>query len=74
MTQSIAQSNSDVLLIMLPFMVMMAVGMFRLDEFLFASKSSKNGRPRTFCGPDADGNAELSDPDGRPWRPRRTKR
>ena len=41
MSESILRSNWDVLLIMLPFLVMMAVGMFRLDEHLFASKAQK---------------------------------
>ena len=77
MSESILRSNWDVLLIMLPFLVMMAVGMFRLDEHLFASKASKaarGARNRTFCGQDGDGHAALSDPDGRPCRPRPMKR
>lgn len=56
-------SNSA--LIIVPFVVLIAVFMFRLDEHLFAAPK-RPGRPeRRFSTPDDAGDAHLFDPDGR---------
>ncbi len=68
------QTNWDAIVFMAPFLIMMAVGMFRLDEHIFASKTPKHDRQRTFCGPDVNGQATMSDPDGRPWSRRPVRR
>jgi hypothetical protein len=60
-------SEWDTLVIMIPFLGLMALGMFRLDE-RFASPKASVPRRQKFCGVDGDGAPLLSDPDGRPWR------
>lgn len=70
MHSSILSSDLDVVFIMFPFIALMLVGMFRLDEHFAASGGTPRHR-RAFCGPDADGAVLLSDPDGRPWPTRR---
>ncbi len=60
-------SGWDTFVLMLPFIGMMAVGMFGLDEGLATSKGGKRCR-RSFCGEDGQGRPLLSDPDGRPWQ------
>jgi hypothetical protein len=72
--ESTFQSNWDVILFMAPFVAMMAMSMFRLDEYLFTPKAPRPSRHRTFCGPDRYGREVLSDPDGRPLPPRRARR
>lgn len=60
------------LVLMLPFGVLLAMSMFGVDERLAAPKA-KRLRAR-FCEVGADGRAELTDPDGSGWRPRRLER
>jgi len=59
----------DTALVAVPFLVMLAVGFFHLDEMVAAPKQRnlRNRRPAT--GVDNDGSPILSDPDGRRWRP-----
>jgi len=66
-------STLDTLLIMIPFIAMMAIGMFRLDEHFAAPKEARQRR-RSFCGVDGNGRPWLSDPDGRPCRPGRASK
>jgi hypothetical protein len=58
-------SGWDTMVLMIPFLAVMALGMFRLDERLAVPKDSRKPR-RAFCGVDPDGRPFLSDPDGRP--------
>jgi len=61
----ISNPGWDTLFMAIPFLIMMAVGMFRLDELIAAPKTG-HSRGRKFCGIDQNGRATLSDPDGRP--------
>jgi hypothetical protein len=71
--ESILHSNWDTLLIGIPFLFMLLVGVFRLDELMAAPKHRpRQARPAS--GVDREGNVILSDPDGKLWhspRPRR---
>ena len=68
MNQALTPSGWDTPAIAIPFVVLLAVGMFRLDEVI-AAPQRRAARRRTFCGPDGNGDASLYDPDGRPWSP-----
>jgi hypothetical protein len=58
-------SVKDTLLVGIPFIAVLLFGVFRLDTFLFASKTTpKVGRGG--CGMDERGEPLLVDPDGRP--------
>ena len=59
----------DVLVLAIPILAIFALGMFGLDE-RFASPKRTPGPRRSFCGVDGNGDAILSDPDGRVWRTR----
>lgn len=63
-------SGADTVLIMVPFVVMMLLVMFRLDEQFTAPKSASNGPARgsgrAFCEVTQDGDSLLYDPDGTP--------
>jgi hypothetical protein len=74
MHPSASLSEWDTVVLMLPFLAVMALGMFRLDERIASSKPSQKVR-RAFCGIEADGGFLLSDPDGRPCssKPRTTR-
>ena len=61
------QNNMDTLLIGIPFIAMLLIGVFRLDEILVAPKHRPTRRPRAVSGMDAEGNIILSDPDGKRW-------
>lgn len=61
----ISNPGWDTLFMAIPFLIMMAVGMFRLDELIAAPKT-RHSRGRKFCEIDENGRARLSDPDGRP--------
>lgn len=57
----------DTTLVAVPFLCLLAVAVFRLDETFTQSRHyRRNGRPP--CGLDLDGRPILCDPDGRPWR------
>jgi hypothetical protein len=66
-------SMRDTLLVAIPFIAVLALGVFRLDAIFFSSKSApKQGR--TGCGMDERGEPVLVDPDGRPCEPTRKRR
>ena len=53
------------LLILLPALVVMAIGIFRLEDQVFRSTQPTKRPARKFCGMDEDGCIVLTDPDGR---------
>jgi hypothetical protein len=65
MTANGAFSNRDTLLLTAPLLILMFLGIFRLDQRLATPKTSRRAR-RDACGVDANGREILCDPDGRP--------
>jgi hypothetical protein len=65
--ESILHSNWDSLLIGIPFIFILLIGLFRLDELMVAPKHRQR-QARPASGVDAEGNILFSDPDGKPWR------
>jgi hypothetical protein len=63
---AILQSGWENLLVAIPFVGLLLVGFFRLDEIIASPNRDRTAR-RPFCGCDEDGHLLLSDPDGRPW-------
>jgi hypothetical protein len=59
-------SGWDTTILMVPFLGMLLLHMFRLDESVSARKAPPR-RPRSFCGVDPKGRPYVSDPDGQPW-------
>jgi hypothetical protein len=55
-----------------PFLVMLLVGVFRLDE-VFVAQKQRSRRPRPASEIDEDGQPVLYDPDGRPSHPERIR-
>jgi hypothetical protein len=67
MREIFLDASWNTLLVAVPFLFLLAVAVFRLDEtFTLSSHYSRNRRPP--CGVDLDGHPILSDPDGTPWR------
>jgi len=60
------QSGWETFLLAAPFVGMVLVGVFRLDEIAANPKHQRGLRPR-LTGSDDHGRLLLSDPDGRPW-------
>ena len=60
-------SGWDTALVAVPFIIMLAVGFFHLDE-LFYTPKKRTLKRRTPVGIDSDGSPILCDPDGRRWR------
>ena len=60
------QSGWETFLLAAPFVGMLLVGVFHLDEIAAASKREPGSRQRQ-PGNDEHGRALLTDPDGRPW-------
>jgi hypothetical protein len=62
----ILNSGEDTLLFAIPFIGMLIVGFFRLDELLAAPRTTNKPlhAPR---GVDRNGEQILCDPDGTPW-------
>ena len=60
------QSGWETFLLAAPFLGMVLVGIFRLDEIAANPKRHHGPRPR-LIGNDENGRPLLSDPDGRPW-------
>jgi hypothetical protein len=60
-------SGWDTTILMLPFLGVLVMYMFHLDERFAAPKGAPRNR-RFFCGVDAQDRPNLSDPDGQPWR------
>lgn len=58
------QSGWESFLLAAPFVGMVLIGVFRLDEL---ATRPKRGRRPGFIGHDENGRMLLSDPDGRPW-------
>jgi hypothetical protein len=52
---------------MVPFLGVLLMHMFRLDERISAPKAPSRNR-RFFCGLDPKGRPYVSDPDRQPWR------
>ena len=68
----ILHSNWDSFLVGIPFLIMLLIGFFRLDE-LFAAPKQRARKARRASGMDAEGQIILSDPDGRRWQPRKLR-
>jgi hypothetical protein len=64
-------SNKDTLLFAIPFLFMLFISVFRLDQVIAAPAGAQNRRPA--CGVDESGETILCDPDGRPSRIRKRK-
>jgi hypothetical protein len=62
-------SGWDTSILMIPFLGVLVIYMFRLDETLATPKAAPKRR-RSFCGVDPNDRPYLSDPDGRLWRRR----
>ena len=60
------QSGWETFLLAAPFVGMILVGVFRLDE-IAANPNRQRGRRPGLNGNDENGRLLLSDPDGRPW-------
>ena len=63
---TILQSGWGNILVGVPFVGILLVGLFRLDEIIAAPKPARPVN-RPTCGCDENGHLLLSDPDGRPW-------
>ena len=63
-------TNWDTLLVAIPFLIVLAVGFFHLDEVLATPKSRLAQQRRPVRGIDENGMQILCDPDGRRWKPR----
>jgi hypothetical protein len=59
-------SGWDTIILMIPFLGILVLYLFRLDEKFAAPKAPPKSR-RVFCGLDPDDGPYLSDPDGQPW-------
>lgn len=64
MNDAIQSTGRDALLVGIPLVILMLVGLFRLDE-LFSRPKKSLKRRRPSCQMNADGEPVLSDPDGR---------
>jgi hypothetical protein len=62
----ILQSGLENFLVAVPFLGLLMVALFRLDEIIATPKRVKAVKRRV-CGRDENGHLLLSDPDGRPW-------
>jgi len=68
MHDAIMSSGRDTLLVAIPLLVLLMMGVLRLDELIFASPKGAMRRHRAMCGVDEDGRPILTDPDGREWK------
>jgi hypothetical protein len=64
MDKNILMSTTDTLLIAIPFVIMLLINVFRLDQIIAAPKAALSGR-QLRCGTDRFGEPILCDPDGR---------
>ncbi len=60
-------SGWDTSILMVPFLGVLVMYMFRLDVTYAAPKAAPKKR-RSFCGVDPNDRPNLSDPDGQLWR------
>jgi hypothetical protein len=67
MHDAVLNSGWQTAMVAIPFVFVMLVGVFRLDELIVAPKTSAR-RQRLAVAIDEDGRTTLCDPDGRPWR------
>lgn len=72
MHETILNSGRDSLLFAVPFVAMLLLGFFRLDEVVAAPKRTA-GHWRIECGEDEEGQTILTDPDGRRWNESRPR-
>jgi hypothetical protein len=70
---SVLNSGWQTALVAIPFLFMLLVGVFRLDE-VFVTQKQGSRRPRPTSGIDEQGEPVLYDPDGRPSHPVRNGR
>ena len=68
MHDSVLNSGWQTAFVAVPFLVMLLVGVFRLDE-VFVAQKHECRRQRPACEIDEDGQQILYDPDGRPSHP-----
>ena len=66
MQNVILQSGLESILVAVPFLGILLVGLFRLDEIIAAPKRARAVR-RPVTGCDKHGHLLLTDPDGRSW-------
>jgi hypothetical protein len=59
-------SGWDTTILMVPFVGILVMHMFRLDE-RFSTPKASSGSRRFFCEVDPKGRPNASDPDGQPW-------
>ena len=59
-------SSWDTTVLMVPFLGVLVLYLFRLDERFAAPKATQK-KGRFFCGVDPQDGPYLSDPDGQPW-------
>ena len=64
MNEVVQTTGRDAYLIGTPLILLLLVGLFRLDELVSRPKKTLK-RPRPSCQMDEDGELVLSDPDGR---------
>jgi hypothetical protein len=57
-------SNKDSFLVAIPFLIMLFISVFRLDQVIARPKGTQNRR-RSACGVDDSGQLIMCDPDGR---------
>lgn len=67
MRDQVLKSGWETFLFAIPFLGILLVGLFRLDELISSPKRRRKTRKR-ITGVDHEGEPVLSDPDGRPWR------
>ena len=65
-------SSLDTIVLMVPFVAMLVMTVFHLDERLAAPKRDAKIQ-RFFCGIDGEDRPFLFDPDGKPWRRNRIR-
>jgi hypothetical protein len=63
MREEILKSGRDALLFGIPLIILLLIGIFRLDE-LFITRRKRNPRSRPPRGVDREGRQIFSDPDG----------
>lgn len=66
MQDEVLQSGWDAFVVAVPFLVIVAMAVFRLDVILAAPRTGTR-LLRTIYGNDVQGQPVCCDPDGRPW-------
>jgi hypothetical protein len=64
--QEATSQNWDLALLIVPFLIIMVINMFRMEERLATPKkqNANSANHRRFCGPDQRGELVIFDPDG----------